>query len=85
MVAEQVEHAGLLHCRGVAAMKVMTETQQAVIDAAQLIDAVFVEWSTFAMPKELRVALNTLHQRVRALGVTPTTDQGELTFERSDI
>jgi hypothetical protein len=45
-----------------------------------VIDAVFVEWSTFAMPKELREALNTLHQRVRALGVAPTTDQGELTF-----
>jgi hypothetical protein len=41
----------------------MTEqTPDTVLRAAMAVDRVYVEYSTFTMPKALREALNTLHQ-----------------------
>jgi hypothetical protein len=60
--------------------------KEAVLDAAQMVDTTYLACSTFAMPKELRVALNTLHQRVRALMesyVTGGVVQYDLSFKEN--
>lgn len=40
---------------------------QAVMVAARLVDQTYREYSTYAMPKELRRTLNVWHQQMKTL------------------